>query len=120
MDLISWSSTILKSWNNSGGMTQHPSVLAAYWPWSGHQSSHSTVLDFSSFEAAAINFYRHPAIVAPLISPGSGMHDKRQQLSFGIDRILGDQVGKTGSKILLNSVSSCQFLLRLSAFLNYI
>ena len=119
MDLISWSSTILKSWNsyNSGGMTQHPSVLAAYLPWSGHQSSHSTVLDLSSFEAAAINFYRHPSIVAPLISPGSGMqHDKRQQLSFGIDRILGDQVGKTGSTILLNPVSSRQFLL--TEFLN--
>jgi hypothetical protein len=69
------------------------------------------MIDFSAFEATAINLYRHPAIVAPLISPDSGVNDKCHQLSFGIDRILGDQVGKKRPSILSNSVSSCRFIL---------
>ena len=106
MDLISWSSTILKSWSNYNGLVQHPSLLAAYWPWSEQQNdsgSHPAMqmLDISALEAAAINFYRHPAIVEPLTL--STPDDKRHhQLSFGIDRILGDQVGNRRS----NSVST--------------
>jgi hypothetical protein len=115
MDFISWSSTLLKLNGYEGPpnqqqLQQQARLLSSCWPWISEQSSTTRpvplILDLAVLEAAAVNHYWHPTstsslAVANFISSmdKNGIIDKQHQLSFGIDRILGDQVGANRSTV---------------------
>jgi hypothetical protein len=111
MDFISWSSTLLKLNGyeeppNQQLLQQQAQLLSSCWPWISEQSSATRpvplILDLSVLEAATVNHFWHPTSTSSLavanfmsstIMDKNGILNKQHQLSFGIDRILGDQVG---------------------------
>ena len=106
MDFISWSSTLLKL-NGYDATDQHQQAnrfLSTYWPWISEQSfsaARPNLIDLAVLEAsaAAVNQFCHttPQTVRNLMS--STIMERHHQLSFGIDRILGDQLGPHHSSI---------------------
>lgn len=109
MDFISWSSSLFKFSGYEGitpnqlqQLQQQAGLLSTGWPWIPEQPNgtnrpaSSLILDLAVLEAAAINHFWHPTAsnsfnMANFMS--STIMDKQHQLSFGIDRILGDQIG---------------------------
>lgn len=100
MDLLSW--PFKPSHNNDDPAGQHPQVLGFCWPWS-EQQQQQYARDLAVLEAAALHYYWNPATLAHWVSSAStattsvseesNIKTHHPALSFGIDRILGDQVG---------------------------
>jgi hypothetical protein len=134
MDFISWSSTFLKLNGYEGPpnqqqLQQQARLLSSCWPWISDQSSVTRpvplILDLAVLEAATANHFWHPTSTSSLamanfmsstILDKNGIIDKQHQLSFGIDRILGDQVGVNRSNV---SPQVSDFPLNVSVFTLY-
>ena len=105
---------------NQQHLQQQAGLLSSCWPWISEQPSatrptslildlalleaaavnhfwHPTslILDLALLEAAAVNHFWHPAAAGSSLANfmSSTIMDKQNQLSFGIDRILGNQIG---------------------------
>lgn len=107
MDFASWSSTLLKLNGYEGPpiQQQQPAgLLSSSWPWISDPTSAARpallLLDLAVLEAA--NHFWHPTSTSSLAMANlmsSRIMDKQHQLSFGIDRILGNQVGANLSAV---------------------
>lgn len=109
MNFLSWSSAMLKfngyeeiTPNQLQQMQQQADILSTNWPWLSEQSSgtnrtsSSLLLDLAVLETAAANHFWNPSATSSLAMANlmsATIMDKQNQLSFGIDRILGDQIG---------------------------
>ena len=104
MDFLSWSSSLFKlngyeATQNQQHLQQQAGLLSSCWPWISEQPSAtrptSLILDLALLEAAAVNHFWHPAAAGSSLANfmSSTIMDKQNQLSFGIDRILGNQIG---------------------------
>lgn len=122
MDFVSWSSTLLKLNGYEGAQNQQQrqqqaGLLSSSWPWISDPTNATRpallLLDLAVLEAAAANHFWHPTSASSLAMANfmsSRIMDKQHQLSFGIDRILGNQIGVDRSITQVSFVSFTRVL----------